>query len=124
VVSPQNLKSVADVTVEVKSLDKFAQDFNIEPPDLLKADTQGYELEVLSGATAMLCGAHPPLLYLEVAFVHQYRNQPLFQDVYTWVYDRGYRLVGLYGRGYSTHYYQVGTDALFVHETMGARERR
>jgi hypothetical protein len=64
-----------------------------------------------------------PIVYMEVCFVRYYEGQPLFPEVYEYLYDRGYRLVGLYETGFLTHFYQVGGNALFVHESVGARPR-
>jgi hypothetical protein len=93
-----------------------------EHPDLIKVDAQGLELEVLSGASNLLTGKTPPLLYLEVSFVRFYEGQPLFDELYQWVFVRGYRLTALYETAFRTHYYQVGANALFVHESMGQRK--
>jgi FkbM family methyltransferase len=119
--SPAILDPVDRVPVEVLSVDDFTRERGVTHVDLLKADTQGYELEVLRGATSVLAQKKPPLLYLEVSFVPQYRDQPLFHDLYAWLYDRGFRLIAFYERGYSTRFFQVGTNALFIHEAMGAR---
>lgn len=111
-------------TVNVLTLDGFCADHAIRSVDLLKIDTQGYELRVLEGAQGLLSGSAIPLIYLEVCFVPYYEDQPLFQHVYEYLYDRHYRLVGLYESGFRTHYYRVGGNALFVHETIGRRTDR
>jgi FkbM family methyltransferase len=120
VVAPAILTAANDITVNVVTLDEVCL-ASRERPDVVKVDSQGFELEVLSGATRLLGGSRPPLLYLEVSFVRGYEGQPLFDDVYRWVFARGYRIVGLYEAGFRTHYYQVGANALFVHESMGQR---
>jgi FkbM family methyltransferase len=106
-------------TVDVTTIDEFCSEHDIASIDLLKIDTQGYELEVLAGARRLLQSV--PFIYAEVTFVRYYEQQPLFQDVYQFLYERGYRLVALYESGFLTHYYQVGGNALFVHESYGAR---
>ena len=75
---------------------------------------------MLRGAARML--SRPiPLIYTEITFIRYYVGQPLFPDVYQYLYDHGYRMVGLYESGFLTHYYQVGGNALFVHEKHGKR---
>jgi FkbM family methyltransferase len=107
------------VQVKMTTIDDFCKDESIGQIDLLKIDTQGYELEVLKGATRLLNSKSIGIIYTEVCFVRYYQHQPLFQDVYDYLYKQGYRLVALYESGYLTHYYQVGGNALFVHEAMG-----
>lgn len=107
------------VPVRVATVDEVCQEFGIGRIDLLKLDTQGYEVEVLEGAKRLLSAGQVSLVYTEVCFVRYYEGQPLFQDVYAFLHERGFRLVGLYESGFLTHYYQVGGNALFVHETYG-----
>jgi hypothetical protein len=76
--------------VEVRTLDSFLGGELREPPDLIKADVQGYELEVLRGAEACLDRAQ--LLLLEVSYRRMYRDLPLAHDVITHVGSRGFRI--------------------------------
>jgi hypothetical protein len=43
--------------------------------------------------------------------------------VYQYLFERGYRLVWLYETSFHTHYYSLGANALFIHESIGARVR-
>jgi FkbM family methyltransferase len=114
------LREAGSVPVAVTTLDRVCAELGVTRIDLLKMDTQGYELEILHGAQRMLESGAIGLIYTELCFVRYYENQPLFQDVYTFLYERGYRLVGLYESGFLTHCYQVGGNALFVHESIGS----
>lgn len=112
-VDPAFLAHRSTATVEVGTLDGFCLDRNITRLDLLKIDAQGYELEILRGASRLIAERNAPLVYLEVSFVPIYRNQPLFPDIYGFMIEKGYKLVGLYG-ACSNWNYLVSTDALFV----------
>ncbi len=116
---PAGTEDVALIT-----LDAFCEERGTTAIDLLKMDVQGYELEVLAGAKETLKAAAVPLIYTEVSFVRSYESQPLFHDVYEYLYRLDYRLVGIYESGYLTHYYQVGGNALFVHVSRGRRDAR
>jgi FkbM family methyltransferase len=125
VADAEYLTAVGEVPVEVTSLDAFCRNHGIEKIDLLKVDTQGYELEVLNGSLTLLRSAAISLIYIEVCFVRYYEGQPLFPEIYQFLYDLGYRFVGLYESGFVTHCYHVGGNALFVHSSMGhLRETR
>jgi FkbM family methyltransferase len=74
-------------TVETVRLD------DIKPPlaiDYLKADTQGYELEIMRNGTTAL--ANTLVIECEVEFVPLYRGQPLFGDVQCFLRDQGFML--------------------------------
>jgi FkbM family methyltransferase len=113
------LRETGTIPVKVSTIDAVCGASGISRIDLLKIDTQGYEVEVLRGAQRVLGSAAVSLVYAEVCFVPCYENQPLFQDVYAFLYERGFRLVGLYESGFLTRCYHVGGNALFVHESFG-----
>lgn len=55
---------------------------------LIKMDVQGYELEVLKGATQVLDKSKAVLA--ETCFTSLYDGQPLFQDIYKYLTERGF----------------------------------
>lgn len=71
-------------------LDTACRDF---PPDVLKIDTQGTELDVLRGAGQLLDDILA--VELEVEFVPQYLGQPLFGEVDSFMRGQGFTLRGL-----------------------------
>lgn len=76
--------------VEMRTLDSFLDARQIAPPDLIKADVQGFELEILKGAQK--CLAHAELLLLEVSFRQLYERAPLAHEVIAWAGERGFRI--------------------------------
>lgn len=77
-------------SVEVRTLDSFQSDAALAGPMLLKADVQGYELEVLKGASD--CLAFTEMLLLEVSFRRMYDNCPLAHEVVAFAGERGFRI--------------------------------
>jgi len=61
-------------------------------PSLLKIDVQGYELEVLKGATGLLSWVDA--VYVEVSYVELYEGQALHEEVERFLIDAGFRLDG------------------------------
>jgi FkbM family methyltransferase len=59
----------------------------------LKVDTQGYEVEVLKGALAVI--NRFPLIQLETSFFPVYQREALAGDVIRFMGDLGYRIVSL-----------------------------
>ena len=101
----------AEITVPVIPLDLLVAREKLLPPDLLKLDVQGYELEVLRGAEACLRTARAVLC--EVSFREYYAGQPLFADVLAFLQSRGFRLHAL-GEGAALGAPLVQADALFL----------
>lgn len=64
------------------------------PPDVLKLDLQGYELEALRGCGDLLgeCQA----IVVEVSFIRYYENQPLFADIDRFLRDSGFEFFDFY----------------------------
>jgi len=106
----------------VYALDDFVPDQINCPVDLLKLDVQGYELMVLQGAAGLLGRAAFPLIYLEICYVPQYRDQTCLSDLYSLLYGCGYRLVSAYPSEFDArgHKYRLSGDLLFVHESYGS----
>jgi FkbM family methyltransferase len=111
----------AEIEVPVLTLDRFCAARGITRIDVLKLDAQGYELRILDGARDLLNRQAIPIIYLEVCFVRIYEGQPLFPEIYQYLFERGYRLVWLYDSSFRTHFYALGANALFVHESIGTR---
>jgi FkbM family methyltransferase len=102
------------VEVEVTTVDRFCADQGIDAVDVLKSDTQGYELRVLSGASDMIARGRIGALVLEVNFVPHYEGQPLFTAIHQHLEDRAFRLVGLYQPSRNHTYALNWCEALFV----------
>jgi hypothetical protein len=71
------------------TLEQYAQEL-IVVPDFLKIDVQGYELEVLKGAEALLPSIE--VVFTEVNHIEIYRGAPLAAEIIAWLGDRGYAL--------------------------------
>lgn len=81
-------------TVPIETLDAvFAEHVSPTERGLLKIDTQGYEHEVLRGATQSLDKILG--LQLEMSLEPLYEGQVLFREMLQWVYERGFRLAAL-----------------------------
>jgi FkbM family methyltransferase len=87
--------------------------YSNQPPDLLKMDVQGYELEVLKGAQDSLVNV--PVILLELNLLDLHQAVPLFADVIAWLNDRefvAFDVCGLIRRPLDQALWQ--TDMLFV----------
>jgi FkbM family methyltransferase len=83
----------ATIDVLIETLDDIVQRDGLQV-DVLKADTQGTELEILRGASASL--DHSVFLAeVEVSFIERYKAQPRFEDVVCFMRERGFELLDL-----------------------------
>ncbi len=67
-------------TVDVSTLDKIAQGFELEENILLKIDVQGYEHKVIRGSRNIL--NRTKVIIIETSFHELYEGQPLFAEIY------------------------------------------
>ena len=123
-VASDSLDTREETRVRMVTLDAYCDAQGIGRIDFLKLDTQGYELHVLAGAGRLIRRQAIPLVHLEVCFVRFYEEQPLFPEIYQYLYDRDYRLVWLYDSSFHLYPYAVAANALFVHRSLGDRLAR
>lgn len=105
---------VSETEIAVTTLDDYCRAAQVSRIDLLKIDTQGYELEVLRGATGLMAANRIRLIYLEVTFADMYDGLPPFDVLYRFLLDRGFRLVALYNYSMEPSLVASWCDALFA----------
>lgn len=103
--------------VELKTVDCFSRENGIEKIDVLKSDTQGYDLEVFQGAASMIAAGKIKMVYLELIFSDMYQGQPAYYVVLKYLSENGFRLVAFYESHFRNNL--VGwCDVLFVHKSV------
>lgn len=103
-------------TIKVVTGDDFCKKNNVDQIDLLKIDTEGYELEVLKGFTEMIAAGKIRAIFCEVGFDKSNKRNTFLNDVLNFTSDRGFQFYGLYDMFNKT--LVNGSDfgsALFVH---------
>ncbi len=84
------------VSVPLTTLDSYVKQRGLTHIDLLKIDTQGFDLEVLRGASTILKRQGIATLLVEVNFTSLYKGQSTFGDVQQYLKDKRYGLVAFY----------------------------
>ena len=99
---------------QMRTVDQIVQEhFGNCPPEFLKLDVQGYELEVLKGAEKSLPKIQAILAEISLLDIHQ--NVPLLADAIAWLNDRdwvAYDICGLTRRPLDQALWQA--DLIFV----------
>ena len=89
-------KLVETRSVPVFSLDSYAASSGLAHINLLKIDTQGYELQVLQGAERILSGGHVETVLVEINFAPLYDRQVWAHEIIGFLHERGLHLVDFY----------------------------
>ena len=85
---------VGDVEIQVKTLDSvFLPEWRARRDVFLKIDTQGFEQQVIEGAKESL--PFVDTIQLEMSLTPLYEGETLFEDMYTLLKGKGYRLVAI-----------------------------
>jgi len=90
-------KSLQETKIKVKlqTLDNMMGGMNVSSPVLLKLDVQGFEKEVLLGATESL--QKIDYILIESSFVSMYNGEPLFDEMHTFIKSLGFEIVAPVG---------------------------
>jgi len=101
-------------TVEVPCgfLSDYLRENDLGTKNLLKVDTQGFELEVLRGAGELL--DRFDAVYCELSFVELYVGQSLASEVISYLWHRRFNLAGIYNLASGGKLGQLQADMLFV----------
>lgn len=91
---PSSAKSKS-CEVQVVTLDEFSRQHPVTGEIFLKADIQGFELEMLNGASALL--GRVRVLRLELSFVPLYVGAPSFSDVCVFLEKAGFSILSMAG---------------------------
>jgi len=104
---------IETITVPLSTLDREMESVSLERPVLLKLDVQGFEPQVLRGATETL--KRVDYVLLEASFRPMYVGEKTFMDIARMMEDRGFgflRPVGWLSDPHNEEVLQM--DALFV----------
>jgi len=105
--------------IEVQRGDDFCSRNNITHINLLKIDTEGYELNVLSGFINMLNSNSIDLIYIETGFDKKNTRNTYFSDILDFLNKQGYQLFGLYEiSNWSISIGENYGNALFIHSDI------
>lgn len=88
-------KDYQEIKVQCLRLDEFKFEQPLIAPILLKLDVQGFEKNVLEGASVFL--EKVDYIILEVSFISMYDDEPLFDEMHSYLKEKGFQLVAPIG---------------------------
>jgi FkbM family methyltransferase len=100
-------------------LDEFISQHNLPPPDFIKLDVQGAELDILVGAGEFLSNVRYCVLETSL---HEYNHgAPLIEDVIIFMKERGFCLIDIVEL-HKINGYLAQADLFFAHSSTGLRK--
>jgi FkbM family methyltransferase len=98
--SPENrfrlTQEIDRESVAIKKVDTHILEESIDNVDLLKIDTQGFDLSVLQGANDALCRGVIAFVMVEINFVDMYEGQASATGIHEFLVSRGFMVVDYY----------------------------
>jgi FkbM family methyltransferase len=99
-------------------LDTYLEREGLPPPDFLKLDVQGAELDILRGATTALRTV--TCILLEVSLHRWNAGAPMIEDVVRWMDEAGFCMIDIIDTHFCANYL-IQIDCLFARKTSGMR---
>jgi hypothetical protein len=92
----------------------------LPPPDFIKLDVQGAEIDVLRGASE--CLRTTKYVLTEVSLHRWNKDAPMIEDVVRYMADRDFEIVDIVDMHFLDNYlFQI--DVLFAHKTSNLRRQ-
>lgn len=115
----QNQNSKIKEKIEVTTGDRFCNEHSISEIDILKIDTEGYELEVLQGFNQLIEKNQIKTIYCEVGFSPSNKRNTFINDLIMFMSKNNFTFFGLYE--VSNHQIKTACNygnALFVNNEL------
>lgn len=104
--------------IKVDTIDNFVYLNNITKIHLLKSDTEGYELEVLSGAAKSLADQIIDLIYVEVGFSKTDSQHNFWSEVTGFLNGYNYVFLGIFEVSFSKEKRMEYGNAIFAGQSF------
>jgi FkbM family methyltransferase len=114
-----NTSNAREETIRIDTLDHYCGVHKIKKIDLLKIDTEGFEINVLKGAEQMLQSGRISLVYCETGFQKTNQRNTFFPQLTEHLSKHDYYFFGLYQMDY--HDWKRGNglgNALYIHKSV------
>lgn len=114
-----NTPGALEEKVTIDTVDMYCDRKGVTKIDLLKIDTEGYEIKVLTGARQMMRKGAIPFIYCETGFQRSNKRNTHFADLTDFLAAEEYYFFGLYQVDF--HDWKSGNNlgnALYVHKSV------
>lgn len=114
-----NHANAREEIIRIDTLDHYCKTNSISKIDLLKIDTEGFEINVLKGAEQMLQSGRISFVYCETGFQNTNKRNTYFPELTEFLATQDYYFFGLYNTDY--HDWKRGNhlaNALYVQQSV------
>ena len=108
---------ITESSIPLIAIDDYMTQHSISHIDLLKSDAQGFDFEVLKGASLAMKSGKISLIQLEIILGDLYHDLPSIDEIIRYLLDHDYKLVAFYGF-HNKHIVSQWTDGLFIHKSV------
>ncbi|MCF6278865.1 MAG: FkbM family methyltransferase [Flavobacteriaceae bacterium] len=109
-----NSKIIDTYNVKVITIDTYCLKNNIKQIDVLKSDTEGFELKVLKGAEKMMCNNKIQFIHIELFFDLNFIGQSSVGEIFNFLEKNKFLLVNFSDFSRTEKGYASKSDALFI----------
>lgn len=111
----RSLRLVRTIEVSVTTLDSFCEEQGISRIDILKVDTQGFDLHVFRGAQRLLSSSSIHFILFEATIFPVYEREAYFHEIHSYLAQFDYRLCRIFNTKYVRDNGQLSWfDAFFI----------
>lgn len=107
-------RKFALIEVPIISIKTYCLENNISEISILKLDIEGFELKALQGCSEFLKQEKIDFIYTEVNFIPTYDNQPLIEDIISYMRTFNYYPFNFYGINESKERQSIISNILFI----------
>lgn len=111
-------KIIDTYDVNVETLDSFCKENSIEKINLLKSDTEGFELNVLKGAEELLNSNKIQFILIEMFFIEHFKGQAEVGELFSFLKSKNFTLVKFYDFDITKDGMISRGDALFINQNF------
>ena len=107
---------IAEVRIDVDTVDDYCSRTGVTHIDVLKTDAQGFDYEVLKGASEILRQHRVHLIFIELQVLDSYVGGGRFEDTYRFLKDVGFLPMAFYKQTHHGAYLAplAEIDGLFI----------
>jgi FkbM family methyltransferase len=93
---PEGRPGGATASIRIMTLDRFCEDEGLSGIDILKTDTEGFDLDVLKGAEGLIRRGLVRNILTECSLHEGDREHSSFQEISEWLGTRGFEFHAIY----------------------------
>jgi FkbM family methyltransferase len=109
-----NTDLLTSYEVKVSTIEQYIEKNEFACPIILKVDTQGYEMNVLQGASKYLANGKIYAVIIELMTIEKYKNAALYNEIISFLDNLNFGVFDMYLAGYEPDGRLSEFDVIFI----------